>query len=70
MGLGHLNHSELHLKKLHQKRGILGVDRVVQFALTEWFEDIKRNQIPRIIGSIGPLNSVRQLCKNRSHGIN
>ena len=65
MGLGHLNHSELHLKRLHQKRGILGVDRVVQFALTEWAEDIKRNQIPRIIGSIGPLNSVRQLGKNR-----
>lgn len=63
MGLAHLNQSELRLKKLHQKHGILGLDRVLSFALTEWFEDIKRRQLPSILGSIGPLNSVRQLSK-------
>lgn len=61
MGLAHLNQSELYLKRLHQKRGILGVDRVIQYALMEWFDDIKKKQIPSIIGSIGPMNSVRQL---------
>lgn len=61
MGLAHLNQSELRLKKLHQKHGILGLDRVLSYALTEWFEDIKRHQLPSILGSIGPMNSVRQL---------
>lgn len=63
MGLAHLNQSELYLKRLHQKRGILGVDRVIQYALMEWFDDIKKKQIPSIIGSIGPMNSVRQLVQ-------
>lgn len=63
MGLAHLNQSELYLKRLHNKHGILGLDRVLLYALSEWYSDLKKRQLPSIIGSIGPLNSVRQLSK-------
>lgn len=31
---------------------------------TDWGTDIKRNQIPKILGGVGPLHSVRQLRKS------
>jgi len=40
---------------------LLGVDRVVAFALTEWLQDIKRNQLPSLLGGVGPLYSLVQL---------
>jgi len=40
---------------------LLGIDRVVAFALTEWLQDIKRNQLPSLLGGVGPLYSLVQL---------
>ena len=40
---------------------ILGVDRLLNNIITEWGNDIKRNQIPQIVGGVGPLHSLRQL---------
>ena len=61
MGLAQLNKSELKLKRLCNKHGILGIDRVLQYALNEWQRDIKRHQLPNILGSVGPMQSVIQL---------
>lgn len=63
LGLAQLNQSELRLRRLHNKHGILGVDRVFLYALNEWVRDIKRNQLPSLLGGVGPMHSFIQLCK-------
>jgi len=40
---------------------LLGIDRVVAFALAEWLQDIKKNQLPSLLGGVGPLYSLVQL---------
>lgn len=42
---------------------LLGVDKVIQYAITEWLADIRKNQLPGILGGVGPMHSVVQLCK-------
>jgi len=61
MGLAHLDHSELVLRRVQAKHGMRGLDRVLLFTLNSWLSDIKRNQLPSILGGVGPLHSVIQL---------
>lgn len=63
MGLGQLNCSELCLKSIHSRNGILGFDKLVSFCLHEWIEHIKGNQLPSLLGGVGPMHSLVQLCK-------
>lgn len=42
---------------------LLGVDKVIQYAVTEWLTDIRKNQLPGILGGVGPMHSVVQLCE-------
>uniref|UniRef100_A0A8C7G5F6 Autophagy related 2A n=1 Tax=Oncorhynchus kisutch TaxID=8019 RepID=A0A8C7G5F6_ONCKI len=63
IGLAQLNCSELKLKRLCCRHGLLGVDKVIQYAVTEWLTDIRKNQLPGILGGVGPMHSVVQLCK-------
>ena len=41
-----LNCSEIRLRRLCQRSGLLGFDKVVSYALNEWASDIKKKQIP------------------------
>ncbi|XP_060711503.1 autophagy-related protein 2 homolog A [Hemiscyllium ocellatum] len=61
IGLAQLNCSELKLKRLCCRHGLLGVDKVINYALTEWLNDIRKNQLPGILGGVGPMHSVVQL---------
>ncbi|XP_029191275.2 LOW QUALITY PROTEIN: autophagy-related protein 2 homolog A-like [Acropora millepora] len=61
IGLGQLNCSELRLKRLCCRSGLLGIDRVVNYALSEWLADIRGTQLPRILGGVGPVHSFLQL---------
>ncbi|KAL0869015.1 hypothetical protein ABMA27_007335, partial [Loxostege sticticalis] len=61
MGLGQLNCSELTLKRLDYRLGLLGLEKLVQWALHEWLSDIKRHQLPGLLGGIGPMHSLLQL---------
>ncbi|RWS04521.1 autophagy-related protein 2B-like protein [Dinothrombium tinctorium] len=61
MGLAQLNQSELCLKRLHEKRGFLGFDRVFLHAIREWTSDIKKHQLPSLLGGVGPMHSFIQL---------
>lgn len=63
MGLGQLQCSEIRLKKIYNRQGILGVDRLINFLLHEWLQDIKKRQLPKILGGVGPMYSLVQLCK-------
>ncbi|XP_051900923.1 LOW QUALITY PROTEIN: autophagy-related protein 2 homolog A-like [Pristis pectinata] len=61
IGLAQLNCSELKLKRLCCRHGLLGVDKVINYALSEWLNDIRKNQLPGILGGVGPMHSVVQL---------
>lgn len=65
IGLAQLNCSELKLKRLCCRHGLLGFDKVIQYAVTEWLADIRKNQLPGILGGVGPMHSVVQLF----HGV-
>ncbi|KOC64737.1 Autophagy-related protein 2 like protein B [Habropoda laboriosa] len=61
MGLAQLNCSELRLKRLTHRHGLLGFDKLITFLLSEWFQDIKKNQLPSLLGGVGPIHSLVQL---------
>ncbi|KAK9884101.1 hypothetical protein WA026_005041 [Henosepilachna vigintioctopunctata] len=63
MGLGQLNCSELRLKSICYRKGILGADKVLSFILKEWLNDIRKNQMPSLLSGISPLYSIIQLCQ-------
>lgn len=63
MGLGQLNCSELRLKRLSNRHGLLGIDKLLNYAIQEWLNDIKKNQLPSLLGGVGPMHSLLQLCK-------
>lgn len=63
MGLASLNCSELRLKSLHNRNGLLGLEKLISYCLQEWLEDIKSNQLPSLLGGVGPMHSLVQLCK-------
>ncbi|KAG7464450.1 hypothetical protein MATL_G00165720 [Megalops atlanticus] len=65
IGLAQLNCSELKLKRLCCRHGLLGADKVIQYAINEWLTDIRKNQLPGILGGVGPMHSVVQLF----HGV-
>ena len=37
------------------------MERLIEFFSNEWFQDIKTNQLPSILGGVGPLHSLVQL---------
>ncbi|XP_040831039.1 autophagy-related protein 2 homolog B isoform X2 [Ochotona curzoniae] len=63
IGLAQLNSSELKLKRLFYRHGLLGVDKLFSYALTEWLNDIKKNQLPGVLGGVGPMHSLVQLVQ-------
>lgn len=62
LGLGQLDCSELRLKRICHRHGLLGFDKLVSFLLHEWLSDIKKNQLPNLLGGVGPIHSFIQLC--------
>lgn len=63
MGLTVLNKSEFKLKRIRNRHGILGIDRLVKFLVQEWANDIRKNQLAGIIGSVGPIPIIVSFCK-------
>ena len=47
----------------HFRHGILGPDRLLVHILEEWLNDIKRNQIPYVLGGVGPVSSLVQIVR-------
>uniref|UniRef100_A0A915BPE2 Autophagy-related protein 2 n=2 Tax=Parascaris univalens TaxID=6257 RepID=A0A915BPE2_PARUN len=61
IGLSNLHCTQLELKELHNRNGMLGYARCVQFAINEWISDIRNSQLPGVIGSYGPISSLVQI---------
>ncbi|GFY75857.1 autophagy-related protein 2 homolog B [Trichonephila inaurata madagascariensis] len=61
MGLGQLNTSEITLKRLCYRHGLLGHHKILSYATNEWKQDIFKNQLPSILGGVGPMHSFVQL---------
>lgn len=62
MGLGQLQCSQITLKRLSCK-GVLGGNKLAKILIQEWLNDIKKRQLPRILGGVGPIHSLVQVCK-------
>jgi len=60
-GLGQLNCSELTLKQLDFKQGILGLDKLLASIVTAWLADIRSYQLPALLGGVGPMHAFIQL---------
>lgn len=39
------------------------MDKLFSYAISEWLNDIKKNQLPGILGGVGPMHSLVQLGK-------
>lgn len=39
------------------------MDKLFSYAISEWLADIKKNQLPGILGGVGPMHSLVQLGK-------
>lgn len=63
IGLTQLNCSELKLRRLCYRQGLLGVDKLFAYAMNEWLNDIKKNQLPGLLGGVGPIHSLVQLVQ-------
>ena len=53
-GLAQLNCSELTLKQLEFKQGVLGLDKLAALAATAWLADIRSSQLPALLGGSFP----------------
>uniref|UniRef100_A0A0N5C9W3 Autophagy-related protein 2 n=1 Tax=Strongyloides papillosus TaxID=174720 RepID=A0A0N5C9W3_STREA len=54
MGLTSLKGSEITLKEIKNKNGVLGFRRCINHACDEWYNDIYNNQLTKIIKGYGP----------------
>lgn len=63
MGLGQLNCSELRLKRLSYRHGLLGIEKLVSHCLQEWLMEIKRHQLPSLLGGVGPMHFLIMLAQ-------
>uniref|UniRef100_A0A8C9WD17 Autophagy related 2B n=1 Tax=Scleropages formosus TaxID=113540 RepID=A0A8C9WD17_SCLFO len=63
IGLTQLNCSELKLRRLCYRQGLLGVDKLFSYAINEWLNDIRKNQLPGLLGGVGPIHSLVQLVQ-------
>ena len=61
IGLAQLNCSELRLKSLCYRQGLLGYGRLAEWVTLQWINDIKTSQLPSILGGVGPMHSFIQL---------
>ncbi|XP_066263102.1 autophagy-related protein 2 homolog B [Euwallacea similis] len=61
MGLAYLKCSEITLKRIVYRHGLLGFNKLIAFLLQEWIADIKKNQLSTILGGVGPMKAVLQL---------
>ncbi|VDK21019.1 unnamed protein product, partial [Anisakis simplex] len=61
IGLSNLQCTRLELKELHNRNGMLGIGRCIQFAVNEWIQDIQSTQLGDVIGSYGPITSLVQI---------
>uniref|UniRef100_A0AAQ5YJY0 Autophagy related 2B n=1 Tax=Amphiprion ocellaris TaxID=80972 RepID=A0AAQ5YJY0_AMPOC len=64
-GLTQLNCSELKLRQLCYRQGLLGLDKLFSYAINEWLNDIKTNQLQGILSGVAPIHTLVKLV----HGL-
>eukprot|EP00088_Acartia_fossae_P059445 TRINITY_DN7056_c0_g1_i2.p1 TRINITY_DN7056_c0_g1~~TRINITY_DN7056_c0_g1_i2.p1 ORF type:complete len:712 (+),score=179.37 TRINITY_DN7056_c0_g1_i2:77-2137(+) len=60
-GLAQLNCSEITLKELEFRQGVLGLDKLLALAATAWLADIRSSQLPALLGGVGPMHALLQM---------
>ena len=61
IAFGQLRNSEIVLKRIFHKSGLLGISKLIDFAQNEWKKDIINNQIPSVLSGLGPMHSIVDL---------
>ncbi|KAF7201886.1 autophagy-related protein 2 homolog B isoform X1 [Nothobranchius furzeri] len=64
-GLTQLNCSELKLRQLCYRQGLLGMDKLFSYAINEWLNDIKTNQLQGLLSGVTPIHTLVKLV----HGL-
>uniref|UniRef100_A0A1A7WU61 Autophagy related 2B n=1 Tax=Iconisemion striatum TaxID=60296 RepID=A0A1A7WU61_9TELE len=64
-GLTQLNCSELKLRQLCYRQGLLGMDKLFSYAINEWLNDIKTNQLQGLLSGVAPIHTLVKLV----HGL-
>uniref|UniRef100_A0AAQ5ZTX0 Autophagy related 2B n=1 Tax=Amphiprion ocellaris TaxID=80972 RepID=A0AAQ5ZTX0_AMPOC len=64
-GLTQLNCSELKLRKYCLHFRLLGLDKLFSYAINEWLNDIKTNQLQGILSGVAPIHTLVKLV----HGL-
>merc|ERR1719474_70002 len=60
-GLAQLNCSEITLRQLEFKQGVLGLDKLLALAVNAWLQDIRSTQLPALLGGVGPMHALLQM---------
>ena len=60
-GLAQLNCSELTLRQLELRQGILGLEKLLVTAANAWLTDIRSSQLPALLGGVGPMHAFLQM---------
>jgi len=60
-GLAQLNCSEITLKELEFRQGVLGLDKLLALAATAWLADVRSSQLPALLGGVGPMHALLQM---------
>ncbi|XP_033927739.1 autophagy-related protein 2 homolog A-like [Melopsittacus undulatus] len=63
IGLAQLNCCHLRLRRLCHRHGLLGLSRVLSFAVSEWLRDIRCHQLPGLLGGVAPVHAVLRLWR-------
>ena len=61
LGFAALRSAEIKLSRVHSRAGFLGWERVISHLILTWMEDIKRHQLPNILGGIGPMHALSEV---------
>lgn len=56
----HFSNTEIILKRINYKRGFLGIEKLINCLIKDWFTDIQKNQVKNIIKGWGIFNSIIQ----------
>ncbi|KAH9496150.1 Autophagy- protein 2 A [Bulinus truncatus] len=63
LGVASLTGSMVKLKRINCQKGILGWDKLLMYAYSEWLNDIRSNQIHSILKGVGSLSIVFQIVQ-------
>lgn len=57
------NYVQIIISIIHFMRSLLGFDKLLTYITQEWLQDIKKHQLPSLLGGVGPMHSFVKLIQ-------